>query len=106
MPKTVLITGSSSGIGRATARLFAERGWNVAATVRNLLSIESRPTPLSVAMFELDVTKEHTIAAAVAATVQRFGSIDVLVNNAGYGLFGPLEGTTAEQFEAQFRTNV
>src|SRR5262249_39792900 len=54
----------------------------------------------------LDVTDDASIAAAVAATTARFESIDVLVNNAGYGLFGPLEGITTEQLEAQFRTNV
>ena len=106
MSQTVLITGCSSGIGQATARYFAKRGWNVAATVRNLAVLESVSTPLNVAAFELDVTTEHTIATAVDATTRRFGSIDVVVNNAGYGLFGPLEGATAEQFEEQFRTNV
>src|SRR5262249_23271707 len=105
MTQTVLITGSSSGIGRATAQLFAQRGWNVAATARNPAAL----APLAHAnllTLPLDVTEEASIAAAVAATTARFGSLDVLVNNAGYGLFGPLEGTTAEQLEAQFRTNV
>lgn len=106
MPQTVLITGCSSGIGQATARHFARQGWNVAATVRNVALIDALAQPLNVATFELDVTKEHTIATAVDATMRRFGSIDVVVNNAGYGLFGPLEGANAEQFEAQFRTNV
>ena len=54
----------------------------------------------------LDVTDETTIATAVAGTIERFGAIDVLVNNAGCGLFGPLEGATADQFESVFRTNV
>lgn len=105
MTHTVLITGSSSGIGQATARLFTERGWNVAATARNPASL----APLagaSLLALPLDVTDEASIAAAVAATTDQFGSIDVLVNNAGYGLFGPLEGASAEQLEAQFRTNV
>jgi NAD(P)-dependent dehydrogenase (short-subunit alcohol dehydrogenase family) len=105
MTSTVLITGSSSGIGQATAQLFAQRGWNVAATTRNPASL----APLAGANWlslPLDVTNEASIAAAVAATTVRFGSIDVLVNNAGYGLFGSLEGTTQEQLETQFRTNV
>ena len=106
MTKTVLITGSSSGIGRAAAELFAARGWNVAATARDLSSLGTWAQQPNVAPLRLDVTDEPSIAAAVAATVSRFGSIDVLVNNAGYGLFGPLEGATTGQLEAQFRTNV
>jgi NAD(P)-dependent dehydrogenase (short-subunit alcohol dehydrogenase family) len=102
MAKVVLITGRSSGIERLTAGLFAARGWSVATTAR-------RPEEISldnVAALRLDVTDEASIASAVAATVDRFGTIDVLVNNAGYGLFGPLEGATAAGFEAQIRTNL
>jgi NAD(P)-dependent dehydrogenase (short-subunit alcohol dehydrogenase family) len=102
MAKVVLITGCSAGIGRLTAELFAARGWSVAATAR-------RPKEISldnVAALRLDVTDETSIASAVAATVDRFGTIDVLVNNAGYGLFGPLEGAAASEFEAQIRTNL
>jgi NAD(P)-dependent dehydrogenase (short-subunit alcohol dehydrogenase family) len=102
MAKVVLITGCSAGIGRLTAELFAARGWSVAATAR-------RPEEISlpnVAALRLDVTDEASIAAAVASTVDRFGTIDVLVNNAGYGLFGPLEGATPAEFEAQIRTNL
>src|ERR1700690_2271676 len=98
MAKVVLIMGCSRGIGRLRAELFAARGWSVAATAR-------RPEEISldnVAALRLDVTDEASIASAVAATVDRFGTIDVLVNNAGYGLFGPLEGATAADFEAQF----
>jgi NAD(P)-dependent dehydrogenase (short-subunit alcohol dehydrogenase family) len=105
MTHTVLITGSSSGIGQATARLFTERGWNVAATARNPADL-SPLTGANLLALPLDVTDEASIASAVAETLARFGSIDVLVNNAGYGLFGPLEGTSTEQLEAQFRTNV
>ncbi|MBO0793143.1 MAG: SDR family oxidoreductase [Ktedonobacteraceae bacterium] len=105
MTQTVLITGSSSGIGQATAQLFVERGWNVVATARNPEAV-TRSASGTLLALPLDVTDEASIAAAVAATMTRFGSIDVLVNNAGYGLFGPLEGTSAEQLEAQFRTNV
>jgi NAD(P)-dependent dehydrogenase (short-subunit alcohol dehydrogenase family) len=102
MAKVVLITGCSSGIGQLTAELFAARGWSVAATAR-------RPEEISldnVAALRLDVTDEASIASAVATTVERFGTIDVLVNNAGYGLFGPLEGAGAAEFEAQIRTNL
>jgi NAD(P)-dependent dehydrogenase (short-subunit alcohol dehydrogenase family) len=106
MAKTVLITGSSSGIGRVTAELFAARGWEVAATARNPATLEKRPHAENITALPLDVTDEASIAAAVAAVTDRLGPIDVLVNNAGYGLFGPLEGATPEQVESQFRTNV
>ena len=104
--ETVLVTGSSSGFGLAIAQRFAARGWNVVATARNPASIPGWAGGDRIAALPLDVTDEASVAAAVAATIRRFGAIDVLVNNAGYGLFGPLEGTTAEQLEAQFRTNV
>jgi NAD(P)-dependent dehydrogenase (short-subunit alcohol dehydrogenase family) len=105
MAQTVLITGCSSGIGRVTAQLFAKQGWNVAATARDPASLADLAGPRVMAL-PLDVTDEAAIAAAVAATSTRFDAIDVLVNNAGYGLFGPLEGVTAEQLKAQFQTNV
>jgi len=105
MASTVLITGCSSGIGLLTARLFAERGWTVAATARNagaLAGLAAR----GVLTLALDVLDEASIAAAVGETEARCGAIDVLVNNAGYGVFGPLEGLSAEQLERQFRVNV
>jgi len=106
MAKTVLITGCSSGIGQATAKHFLAEGWNVAATARSLESIENWPRSRSLLRLQLDVTDEASIARAVEATLARFEAIDVLINNAGYGLFGPVEGATAEEFEAIFRTNV
>lgn len=105
MSKTVLITGASGGIGEATAKYFLQKGWNVAATMRS-------PTPKSWTKSEkiicprLDLTSPETIESAVRETVESFGQIDVLVNNAGYALMGPLEGVTPEQLERQFQTNV
>jgi NAD(P)-dependent dehydrogenase (short-subunit alcohol dehydrogenase family) len=106
MANTVLITGTSSGIGRVTAQHFAAKGWNVCATARDTASLTAVLKTGSVLAHRLDVTDETTIATAVAAAIERFGGIDVLVNNAGCGLFGPLEGATAAQFEHLFRTNV
>ena len=103
--KTVLITGTSSGIGLATALLFARKGWQVAATMRqpekdvHLYKLEN------VRLFPLDVTQEDSIKAAVDAALQAFGSIDVVVNNAGYGAIGIFEKATNEQIQKQFATN-
>jgi NAD(P)-dependent dehydrogenase (short-subunit alcohol dehydrogenase family) len=105
MAKTVLITGSSSGIGLLAARLFAARGWNVAATARRPATLEGL-SGARVLTLPLDVTDEASMAAAVAATVERFGTIDVLVNNAGYGVFGALEGIAPDRLEQLFKVNV
>jgi NAD(P)-dependent dehydrogenase (short-subunit alcohol dehydrogenase family) len=106
MGRTVFITGSSSGIGWATAKLFAERGWNVAATVRDqasLLPFDSAPNLLKL---YLELSDENSIERSVTSALRRFGSIDVLVNNAGFGVFGPLEGITSGQFMHQLQVNV
>jgi NAD(P)-dependent dehydrogenase (short-subunit alcohol dehydrogenase family) len=106
MAKTVLITGASSGIGRVTAELMLRRGWQVAATARDPSSLGSLESDRNALLLRLDVTDEASITRAVPTVVERFGGIDVLVNNAGYGVFGPLEGATTEEVERQFRTNV
>jgi len=108
MAGTALITGASSGIGRATVDYFAQRGWNVAATVRDPAKSADLTAKNSknLAVLRLDVTDAAAIEQAVAGTVARFGKIDVLVNNAGYALFGPFEAASPEQIERQFATNV
>jgi NAD(P)-dependent dehydrogenase (short-subunit alcohol dehydrogenase family) len=103
--RTVLITGTSSGIGKLTAEHFEARGWNVAATMRDPAKAEFKPSN-RLRVFQLDVTKPDTIASAIGATIDTFGSIDALVNNAGYGLIGPFEAQTDEQMRRQFDTNV
>lgn len=106
-PKTVLITGSSTGIGKATAEYFAARGWNVAATMRTPGKADfSGDGRERIKVFELDVTDEASVTRAVEETVAAFGSIDVLVNNAGYGLVGLFEAMSADQVRRQFETNV
>ncbi|WP_129779150.1 SDR family oxidoreductase [Peristeroidobacter soli] len=104
MTHTVLITGTSSGFGLASARLFLARGWNVIATMRSPdpTLFESSPRLLVTA---LDVTAPHTVAEAVTKGIARFGQIDVLVNNAGVGLFGAAEATPAELTRQVFETN-
>ena len=104
--KTVLITGSSSGIGRETAKLFQAKGWNVAATMRTPSKEKFLNTVENILLLELDVTQPATIHKAIADTIQKFGGIDVVVNNAGYGANGPFEPTAAENIQKQFDTNV
>jgi NAD(P)-dependent dehydrogenase (short-subunit alcohol dehydrogenase family) len=106
MTKTVLITGASSGIGAATAKYFLDKGWNVSATMRSPNHAENWTKVERVTCPQLDVTLPETIKMAVRETVEHFGRIDVLINNAGYALVGPLEGVTPEQLERQFQTNV
>jgi NAD(P)-dependent dehydrogenase (short-subunit alcohol dehydrogenase family) len=105
MEKTILITGASSGIGRATALYFAERGWNVAATMRD----PGKAAPVlqhpQISLFALDVTNADSIARTIADTLDRYQKIDVLLNNAGYGLFGPMEALAGQQIQQQFATN-
>ncbi len=105
MSKTVLITGASSGIGRATAQLFAQQGWNVAATMRRPEEATWLTASQAVAL-QLDVTEPQSIQAAIGQATERFGTINVVVNNAGYGLVGPFEASTPEQVERQLQTNV
>jgi len=106
MKKTVLITGASSGIGEATAQFFIQQGWNVAATMRSPQNARDWTKASNVITPYLDVTDEGSIAAAVEETMHQFGAINVLVNNAGYGLTGPLEGISTQQLTQQFQTNV
>jgi NAD(P)-dependent dehydrogenase (short-subunit alcohol dehydrogenase family) len=102
----VLITGASSGIGQAAASLFAARGWRIAATMRNPSDGAALAEDPKVIVVPLDVTDPASVEAGVTATLDHFGRIDVVVNNAGYGLFGPFENATEEQIRRQFATNV
>jgi NAD(P)-dependent dehydrogenase (short-subunit alcohol dehydrogenase family) len=106
MTKTVLITGASTGIGRAAAELFQREGWNVAATMRTPEKAAGLAALPNVITPRLDVLDEASIESAIAETVSKFGKIDVLVNNAGYGLVGPFEASTDAQIRRQFDTNV
>ncbi len=106
MKKTVLITGCSSGIGKTAAKLFTDRGWNVVATMRRP-EAESELTEFAdVLMTRLDVQERESIEAAIEAGIERFGRIDVLINNAGFGLFGLFEATPREKIREQFEVNV
>ncbi len=104
--KVALITGCSSGIGAAAARHFAAQGWSVAATMRRPETDAGLAEFANVKRFALDVTDRASIAKAVADTLAAYGRIDVLVNNAGYGLFGPFETASDEDIQRQFSTNL
>ena len=103
--RTVLITGTSSGIGRACVDAFADRGWNVVATMRTPDDHRAMERD-GVLLARLDVTDAPSIEAAFAAAVERFGHIDCVVNNAGYGLTGVFETMDEEQISRQVDTNV
>jgi NAD(P)-dependent dehydrogenase (short-subunit alcohol dehydrogenase family) len=103
---TVFITGASSGIGKATALLFQQRGWQVAATMRSPEQATDLQAMDRVLCLRLDVTDPDSIATAVSETLRQFGDIDVVVNNAGYALMGPFEAFTLDQIQQQFATNV
>ena len=106
MSQTILITGASSGIGKAAAALFADRRWNVIATMRNPDDGADLADRDNVMVTALDVLDPDSIKTAVAAGLERFGAIDVLLNNAGYGAYGPLEATPMSAIRRQFDVNV
>ncbi|NVN94696.1 MAG: SDR family oxidoreductase [Bacteroidetes bacterium] len=106
MQKTVLITGSSSGIGKASVKYFAQKGWNVAATMRDPSKEKELNTLENVKLFTLDVTNSESIQKAIADAIECFGGIDVIINNAGYGGVGIFEAAQKEQIQRQFDTNV
>lgn len=99
-----LVTGCSSGIGRETAVLLAERDWHVFATVRRLETLSDLVSD-RVTLLPLDVTDEPSTVAAVGLALAEAGRIDALVNCAGYGQGGPLEEATAAEVRDPFETN-
>jgi NADP-dependent 3-hydroxy acid dehydrogenase YdfG len=103
MSKVVLITGCSTGIGRDLAQCLTQAGYVVVATARKVETLDDLPAELKL---PLDVTQPKSVNDAVAHTIQQFGRIDVLVNNAGYGLRGALEEISDEQARQIFDVNV
>jgi NAD(P)-dependent dehydrogenase (short-subunit alcohol dehydrogenase family) len=103
-----LITGCSTGLGRALAKLIVDRGWLLAATARDKAQVVDLAAGAEdrVLALDLDVTRTDQVAAAVAATRDRFGRIDVLVNNAGYGYQSTVEEGVEAEIRAQLDANV
>ena len=106
MSKIILITGASSGIGKATAIHFQQKGWNVIATMRNPEKDIELSKLENVHLEKLDVLDLQSINNAIENGIQKFGKIDALINNAGYGAYGPLETFPRENIIKQFNTNV
>ena len=110
MEKVALVTGSSSGIGFETALVLARENYFTFASMRNTdkagtIQEIAKKENLNLEVIELDVDKEESIKSAVKKIQEQKGRIDVLVNNAGYGLFGCVEDITIQELKAQFETN-
>lgn len=106
MKKTILITGASSGIGKATAVYFQQQGWNVIATMRSPEKETELNELENVQLEKLDVLDGSSIDQAIKNGIAKYTKIDALVNNAGYGAYGPLESFPRENIIRQFNTNV
>jgi NAD(P)-dependent dehydrogenase (short-subunit alcohol dehydrogenase family) len=106
MAQTVLITGASSGFGKDAALFFKSKGWNVAASMRSAEKAEAWTIPAGLFAPRLDVTDRASMQSSVDETVSRFGGIDVLVNNAGFALMGPLEGASPADIRREIDTNL
>ncbi len=108
MAKTIFITGASKGFGKIWAEAFLKRGDKVVATARNLDALNDLVQQYGDAILpiQLDVNDRAAGFAAVNKAKEKFGSIDVLINNAGYGLFGAIEETSEQEARDQIETNV
>lgn len=105
MQKTIFITGASSGLGKAAAKLFQASGWKVIATMRKPEQENELKGLPSVSVVQLDVTDTEEMKNTIS-NILKSHSVDVVLNNAGYGLIGPLEAFTDEQIQTQVQTNL
>ena len=104
--RTWLITGASRGLGAEIAKAVLAAGVKLIATARNQADLQQFGTNKDVLLLSMDVTDEAQVKAAIATSLEKFGQIDVLVNNAGFGLLGSVEECSAEEVESVYRTNV
>lgn len=105
MQKTIFITGASSGLGKSTAKLFQSKGWRVIATMRNPEKETELNKLKDVILLPLDVTQQEQITSTIEKVTNLY-LVDVVMNNAGYGLIGVLESLNDEQIERQITTNL
>ncbi len=105
MANSIVITGASSGIGKATAKFFHEKGWNVIATMRNPEREEDLKEDSRLKIVKLDVQDKSSIAEAIRISLGHFAKIDVWLNNAGYGAYGPVEAGSEEEIRKQYDVN-
>lgn len=105
MQKTIFITGASTGLGKASAKLFHQNGWQVIATMRNPEKETELNQLENVVLLPLDVTNADQINETIKNVTQKY-SVDVVLNNAGYGLIGALESLSDEQIFRQIETNL
>jgi len=106
MPQTILLTGASRGIGRATAHLLAQQGANLALLARNTEELTREAHDLNALALPADVTNEAQVKQAIEQTINHYGRLDAIICNAGVGSFAELENFTLDEFERQFATNV
>jgi len=105
MSKTILVTGSSSGIGKATVKYFHKEGWNVIATMRNPKDEKDLKEDARLKILALDVENKESIDTAIEQGIDHFKKIDVILNNAGYGAYGPLEAGADKEIRRQYDVN-
>jgi len=105
MTKTVLVTGASAGIGKATAILLAQNGYNVYGAARRTEKMQDLKS-YGIKPIALDVTKDESVTACVEQIFKEAGSIDILVNNAGFGSYGAIEDVTMQDAKYQLEVNV
>jgi len=103
--KTIFMTGTSTGLGKAAVKLFADKGWKVIATMRNPQNADEVFEHENITVLPLDVTNLEQIESTVKDAIS-LDDIDVVFNNAGYGLAGPFEGATDEQIQTNITTNL
>ena len=104
--KTILITGASSGIGKACVELFAKHNYQIIATMRNTKKAKEFKWPKNVDVQELDITNYAQVKKVKNYILKEYKRLDILLNNAGYGIIGAVETYSQQDLEGQFKTNV